>query len=239
MSDGTGLGWPQSDGPCSGTAYRHLFSYPHHPHLQAAMATNREPMWYCHQVSPSPDPIPPTVFTPRSPSVESKCVRSWYVHNVDDSTRRSPDDHPHVQVPDPRCASCNGTFVEMASCIFRLQISDGRRLITSVVTDRKHARRPQNFSQWWRLRRFRRYIFIEPSRLILAHRPGPFPPQMGDLFPGPTPRSGGFTWSINRSSSPGGNTRSFVLGGPRQTDIGSDRVMPLTEYVTATAPILE
>ena len=90
---------------------------------------------------------PPHSVHPGSLSVELKCVHSWYVRCIDDSTRRSPDNHSHVQVPDPRCSSCNGTFVEMASCIFRLQILGGRQLITSVVahTDRKHPRRPQNF----------------------------------------------------------------------------------------------
>ena len=60
---------------------------------------------------------------------------------------------------------------------------------------------------------------------------------MRDLFPGQRPGGGGFTLSINRSSSPGGNTRTFVLGRPGQTDTGPERVMPLTEYVTATTPI--
>lgn len=55
------------------------------------------------------------------------------------------------------------------------------------------------------------------------------------MLPGPRPSGGGgFTLSINRSSSPGGNTRTFILGRPGQTDIGPDRVMPLTEYVAAT-----
>lgn len=75
----------------------------------------------------------PPQRSPRSPSAELRCVHSWYIHSIDDSTRQSPDDHPRVQVPDPHCASCNGTFVEMASCIFRLQIPGRRQLITSVL----------------------------------------------------------------------------------------------------------
>jgi len=66
---------------------------------------------------------------------------------------------------------------------------------------------------------------------------------LSDIFPGPRPGGGGggggFTLSINRSSSPGGNTRTFVLGRPGQTDIGPDRVMPLAEYVIATTLIID
>ena len=63
---------------------------------------------------------------------------------------------------------------------------------------------------------------------------------LSDIFPGPRPGGGGggFTLSINRSSSPGGNTRTFVLGRPGQTDVGPDRVMPLAEYVIATTLII-
>jgi len=50
-------------------------------------------MWYCHEVSPSPDPIPPTVLTPRFLSAELKCVHSWHVRCMDDSTRQFPDNH--------------------------------------------------------------------------------------------------------------------------------------------------
>jgi len=67
---------------------------------------------------------------------------------------------------------------------------------------------------------------------------GALPAHLGDILPGQRPGGGGgFTLSINRSSSPGGNTRTFMLGRPGQTDVGPDRVMPLTEYVTATTPI--
>lgn len=63
----------------------------------------------------------------------------------------------------------------------------------------------------------------------------PFSAQLRDILPGPTPSGGGgFTLSVNRSSSPGGNSRTVVFGRPGQTDIRPDRVMPLTEYATTT-----
>jgi hypothetical protein len=49
---------------------------------------------------------------------------------------------------------------------------------------------------------------------------------------------GGFTLSINRSSSPGGNTRVLIFGRPGQTDVEPDRVMPLTEYASPTILIV-
>ena len=67
---------------------------------------------------------------------------------------------------------------------------------------------------------------------------GTLPAHLGDILPGQRPGGGGsFTLAVNRSSSPGGNTRTFILGRPGQTDVGPDRVMPLTEYVTATTSI--
>lgn len=62
-----------------------------------------------------------------------------------------------------------------------------------------------------------------------------FSAHLRDILPGPTPGGGGgFTMSIGRSSSPGGNTRTFIFGRPGQTDAGLDRVMPLTEYAVPT-----
>lgn len=81
-----------------------------------------------------------------------------------------------------------------------------------------------------------RYLLRPRSWLGLMN---PLLAHLGDIFPGPRPGGGGgFTLSINRSSSPGGNTRTFILGRPGQTDFGPDRVMPMREYVTATVIIV-
>lgn len=78
-------------------------------------------------------------------------------------------------------------------------------------------------------------VYVEPFRSTWTHITG-----LRDLFPASRPGGGGgFTLSINRSSSPGSNTRTFVLGGPGQADIGSDRVMPLAEYATATTSVVD
>jgi hypothetical protein len=71
-----------------------------------------------------------------------------------------------------------------------------------------------------------------PSFLVGAHNPSSA--HLRGIFPGPRPGGGGgggggFAFPMNRSSSPGGNTRTFILGRPRQADFGPDRVMPLSE----------
>jgi len=75
---------------------------------------------------------------------------------------------------------------------------------------------------------------VDACRILIAKTHNPSSAQLRDIFPGQRPGGGDLTWSINRSSSPGGNTRTFILGRQGQTDIGPDRVMPLTEYVIAT-----
>ena len=82
-SDGTGLAIIGL--PC-GSGYRHLPSYPHHLSLQVDMPPNREPMWYCHEVSLSSDLMPLTVLISGSLSAGLKCVHSWYVYYVDNLT---------------------------------------------------------------------------------------------------------------------------------------------------------
>lgn len=61
--------------------------------------------------------------------------------------------------------------------------------------------------------------------------------QLRDVFPGGPRPGSGFTFSIDRSSSPGRGTRTVIFGGPGRGDMGPDRVMPLTEYVIAEITI--
>lgn len=116
----------------------------------------------------------------------------WYCHECGAEMRP-------LMVPDPHCASCNGTFVE------------------TIESPQDDPRAWQNIG------------------------PGDdgdfddFPVQFRDLFRSARPGGNGtgFTLSINRSLPPSGNTRTFILG-PGRTDMGPDRVMPLTEFLAET-----
>ncbi|KAF9785801.1 hypothetical protein BJ322DRAFT_1056413 [Thelephora terrestris] len=116
----------------------------------------------------------------------------WYCHECGSEMRP-------LMVPDPHCASCNGTFVEMVES-------------------------PEDDPRAWQ-----------------NTRPGDdgdfddLTAQLRDVFPGQRPSGRGLTLAINRSSSPSRNTRTFVFGRPGQTEIGPDRVMPLTEFLEETA----
>lgn len=71
------------------------------------------------------------------------------------------------------------------------------------------------------------YLSYSLSRLGLR----PFSAHLRETLPGLMPGGrGGFALSINRSSYPGGNTRTGFFNEPGRTDVGPGRVMPLREY---------
>lgn len=73
--------------------------------------------------------------------------------------------------------------------------------------------------------------FLLDPHLWLGLRP--FSALLQDALPDPMPnRVGGFNVSINRSSPPGENARSFPFRAPGQTGVGPDRVTRLSDYTT-------
>jgi len=56
--------------------------------------------------------------------------------------------------------------------------------------------------------------------------------RLRDSFPGPVPSN---VTLMNRSLSPGGNTRTIIFGRPGQAGLGPDRVMPLREFLAENA----
>ena len=79
-------------------------------YLSLVMSTG-EPMWFCHQVCPCPQPSPRPVLTTLL-SVAQRCVLSWFASFCPPSLISHPE-----QVPHPICPSCRGSFVEKVSII--------------------------------------------------------------------------------------------------------------------------
>ncbi|KAH9947118.1 hypothetical protein B0H21DRAFT_807959 [Amylocystis lapponica] len=149
--------------------------------------SSREPMWYCHEASPSSVTI--------------------------------------VQVPDPHCASCNGTFVEKME-----NPADDPREFQHAPNGFEEDELPPDMDG-----------FLAGLRTLLRNGPasagsGAASRPTSPRFPG-TPnvsdRSNGgtFTIRVQRSGSPGNGTRTVIMGNSSRQS-STDGIPLFSEFVS-------
>ncbi|GBE77416.1 hypothetical protein SCP_0102890 [Sparassis crispa] len=156
----------------------------------------------------------------------------WYCHECHAEMRP-------LMVPDPHCASCNGTFVEKMD-----NPTDDPREFQHVHEDDEDGALPGDMDDFLGWSSPFPSVFIGPtltalaaglSTLLNTRSPGPgpgagpIPSSPGQQSSRSDRRGSGFTIRIQNGGPPG--MRTVIIGGsPRQS--GTDQIPSMTEYNT-------